>query len=322
MILFLALLIPACGAVLPPPRERIQDLPSLPQGAAKKKTSQMLSYGHGILQSLKMRPSNERLEKLEEAETAFLTARHYSPENPAVHLALGRLYEIDGHLEAALASYRKVLAFSALDPEALLHAAQLATDMGREREAARYLVALRTLPGMIPKILILEARVFLVLAKARDQNPQSRHTYLDNAQRAFSKLQEIAPKDPRGPGGLAHCLILKALGNKQKAPSTLRARINKLLLKAARLAPDDPLPRYNLARYLESPAVSDLEAAKIAYRSALRRDPKHLPSLLNLASLELQSGRKKEAQALYQRALPLIEDPAERDWVLAFLTNK
>ena len=282
----------------------------------------MLAYGRAIIEKLPRKGRNERLEQLEEAETAFLAARHYAPKDPAVHLALGRLYEIDGHLEAALASYRKVLSFSALDPQALLHAARLATDMGKEREAARYLVALRNLPGMKPKILILEARVYLVLAQAHDQNPASRQTYLENAQRAFGELQDLSPKDPRGPAGLAHCLSLKALAKKHRASPALRARIKGLLLQAARLAPSDPLPRFNLARFLESPAVSDLEAAAIAYRSALRRDPKHLPSLLNLAALELQAGRKAEARRLYQRALPLIQDPSERDWVLAFLTKK
>ncbi len=316
------LILPGCSSVLPPPQQRIKDLPSLPQGAAKTQTAKLLAQGNRILQDLEPTPSNTRLDQLEQAETAFLAARHYSPTNPAVHLALGRLYEIDGHLEAALASYRRVLSFSALDPQALLHAAQLATDMGKEREAARYLVALRTLPGMRPKILVLEARVYLVLAKAHDQNPASRRTYLENAQRAFGELRDLAPKDPRGPAGLAHCLILKALANKQKAPPVLRARINRLLLQAARLAPGDPLPRFNLARFLESPAVSDLEAAAIAYHSALRRDPKHLPSLLNLAALELQEGRKTEARRLYQLALPLIQNPGERDWVLAFLTKK
>ncbi|HHI78962.1 MAG TPA: tetratricopeptide repeat protein [Planctomycetes bacterium] len=323
LVLFLGpLLLGACGAVLPPPRERVRDLPTLSQGAARKKTAEMLAYGKKILDKLPKEASNERLELLEEAETAFLTARHYAPENPEVYLALGRLYEVDGHLEAALENYREVLGFSALDPKALYHAARLATNMGREREAAKYLVALRTIPEMKPRILILEARVYLVLAQARDQDPQSRKTYLENAQRAFSEFRELHPKDARGPGGIAHCLVLKALEKKEKVSPTLRKRIDTLFLEAARLAPEDPLPRYNLGRFLESPVVADFEAAAIAYHSALSRDPEHLPSLLNLAALELQAGRKKKARLLYQRALPLIQDPSERDWVLSFLTKE
>lgn len=252
------------------------------------------------------------------AEAELLAAVRLGPDQPDAHAALGRFHESDGHLEAALDSYQRALRLSARHLPALLGAARVATELGLERSAEQHLAALRAGPGLPTDALLWEARCCLTLARAGDQDEDSRAVFLNRALRAFQDLGQRLPGDPRGPAGAAHCLFLLFALRGGALEENEVDRLRALYLEGARLAPRDPLPRYNLGRVLESKLVNQAEAAIDSYRAALGRDPDHLPSLLNLARLEWNRDRRA-ARSLYERALRLTVNHEEKEEIRALL---
>lgn len=261
-----------------------------------------------------------------EAETHLLAAAKLAPAAPEAHDALGRLYENDGHFEAALASYGRALEVSALYRPSLVAAARLATELGQERRAIRHLEALRALQPLPADALVWEARCYLTLAEsaALTGSPDAlqRNAWLRRARRAFIELGERESSDPRAPAGEAHCSFLLALDSPDKIADDEKRHIRALYQKAARLAPADPLPRYNLARFLESRLVADATGAIEEYKATLARDPLHLPSLLNLARLLWLAGKRDAARVYYRQALPLVEDDGERSRIERLLAAR
>ncbi len=280
--------------------------------------------GRCLLALARRRSDPPDLDLMRRAEGEFLAAVALAPKDPALYGLLGSFYEADGHVEAALAAYDRALEGAAFDLRALRGAARLAVASGRERAAARYLESLRAATRRLgiplpAEALFLDARVDLVLFEARDQTEAARRTYLERAVRSFREIRARFPEDPRGPLGLAHSLCLRAMGE-GRLPKEDRDEIRLLFLEAARLAPADPLPRYDLARFLESPLVGDEFAAIQQYRAALDRDPRHLPSRLNLARLLWRRGEREEARAIWRAALPELEG-SERRRVRALLSR-
>ncbi len=234
-------------------------------------------------------------------------------------LALGEYYELEGHLEAALASYESILRFAALDKRALVAAARVATELGEERNAARHFEALRAKPPVPTEVLLEEARCYMTLAASNDSGDRTR--WLRLARRAFRDLGERQPKDARAPAGEGYCEFLLA-SESSTIDDTAKSRIRELYLEAARLAPEDPLPRYNLALFLESSLVGDPGAARDEYRATLARDASHVPSLLNLARLLWIAGEKDAARVYWRRVLPLLGDEDEKRRVRAMLSRE
>jgi hypothetical protein len=335
----------SCTSVPPPPAERAADAPV--EGAVKPdaKAQAMLAGGSAALaaadldraertaraliardprlaqawtllgQALTERAHGLKavarsVTQLEDTEAALLRATRLAPKSAHAHAALGRFYEVDGHREAGLAAHRRALSLSAFLPESLLAAARLSMELGEERGARLHLEALRALPDLPTEALIQEARCYLSLADAPDQSAE-RATSLARALRAFHELSIREPEDPRGPAGEAHCRFTLAL-ERATVPDAEKNRIRELWQEAARLAPADPTPRFNLALFLESKLVGDRAAAIATYRATLARDATHLPSLVNLARLLWVDGDHDAAKALYRRALPKLEDERER----------
>ena len=280
-----------------------------------------LLMGIGMLRSwLSETPSSETtaLEELQEAEFHLLAATRLEPRNPEAHWTLGRLYQKDGHLEAALAAYRTALEFNVQYRPALISAAGLATELGEERDAIRHLEALRAKTPFPKQALHWETRCYLTLLEATDPQLEANHKiFLQRALRAYQELAELQKNSNLGTSGQAYCLFLMAQMGFAKLDSE---KIRELWLEAARIDPRDPEPRFNLAAFLESDLVGEVEAAIDAYRSSLDRDPTHLPSMLNLARLLLDR-KKGEALELYRRALPKIQDPKEKKKVLKILAG-
>ncbi len=73
-------------------------------------------------------------------------------------------------------------------------------------------------------------------------------------------------------------------------------------------------------------ALSDLEGAEAAYRSAIDQRPDDLPALLNLASVLERLGRVAEARSILERALalPMEEERARaiREAIQALALNR
>lgn len=262
-------------------------------------------------------PSEVRLDLLLEAEIATRGGLKYLPDDPTLWTTLGRTLELDGHLEAALEAFRTAIERGSADVRALLAAARIAIDLGEERGALRHLEALRTRSDALPaEVLLWEARCYLTLHETmlREKSRQpvderNRKTYLARALRAFEELAARAPDDARVLAASAYCRYEQIRAGDVEASAEAITDIGELYRKAARLAPRDPKPRFDLGVFLESALVDDAAAAVAAYRGALDRDPAHLPSQLNLARLLwLQSGdaQKVEARALWRSALPRL----------------
>lgn len=89
------------------------------------------------------------------------------------------------------------------------------------------------------------------------------------------------------------------------------------LERAARLAPTDPVVRYDLAVALERAGRSG--EAEASYREALRRGPNMSAPRLNLAGLLLDGGRAPEAAAVLEASVPLVAAGPVRGRVLTRL---
>lgn len=255
------------------------------------------------------------LDELQDAETELLAATRLDPARSEAWLDLGRLYEKEGHLEGALEAYRRSLRSNVYYKPGLLAAARMATQLGEERDAIRHLEVLRARPPVPPEVPGLEARCYLTLSEAVDQI-QNQKEFLERALAAFTEIVEQSPKNAEGPAGKAFCLVRMA--QKGFAPMDGK-RIDDLYVSASKLDPTSPWPNYNLAVFLESDLVGDEAGAIENYTRALGRKKDHLPSLLNLAALYWNSGRKSDALPLYQRALPLIKDPRDRKRIEALV---
>ena len=263
---------------------------------------------------------------LEAGETALLAATRLEARSAEAWVALGELYEVDGHLEAALAAYRRVLEFAAYDRTALIGASRLATELGQERAAARHLEVLLQVPDCPTEALFWQARCHLVLGRAKVQETATEtQRVLDSLERARSAFAEISrrlPDDARGPAGEAFCRFEIAKRRPEAATAAEHERLKDLWLRAARLAPNDPWPRFNLGEFLESDVGGDKEAAIQVYRTNLDRDPDHVPTLLNLARLLWLANRRDEARPVYRRVLPLLTDSSERERVDKLLAGQ
>lgn len=255
------------------------------------------------------------LDLLQDAETELLISTRLDPAKSEAWLYLGRLYEKEGHFEAALEAYRKSLRSNVYYKPGLLAAARLATQLGEERDAIRHLEVLRARPPVPKEVPPLEARCYLMLSEAVDQEDNQKE-FLERALLAFNEIAEQNPNQPEGKAGQAYCLVRMA----QKGFAAVdEDRIRGLFVDAAGLDPTSPWPSFNLAVFLESDLMHEPDAAIENYRRALARQKDHLPSLLNLASLYWNRGDKDQAATLYVRALPLIKDGRERKRVEALL---
>ncbi len=254
------------------------------------------------------------------AEAELQIALRLAPREPRMLTALGELFETNGHLEAALDHYERALAFSAYDPQALTGAARLASQMALERRAARHLVDLRQLPNFPIEALLWEAKTYLVLAHAPDVTRKDREVYLNRALRAFDQYIDRKPGLARGFRGKAYVLQQIAKFHGRKLDGDEKVEIRSLYLRAAQLDPKDPVPLFELGCFLES----DPELRKLAveaYREALARNERHVPTLLNLAAALWDSEQREEAKRLYRRVLPLLEDRNEQRAVQALLSR-
>lgn len=274
----------------------------------------------------------DRLDAIQEAEFVVLGGLRYAPNDAMLHALLGRIYEVDGHLEAAVVAYRRAVALDGRDTNALLALTRLELDLGEERAAVFHLEALRARLSELPiEALTWEARCYMALhdtllsERATGDQASNKKTYLDRARRAYDELAARSPIDARAMAGGAYCRFLQmSEGDVPRTESSIEEALD-LYRRAARLAPTDATHRFDLGVFLESGLVADAPAAIGEYRSALARDPSHLPSQLNLARLLWQghppeSPERAEARQLWALALPRL-DGRERRRVEALLAR-
>ena len=337
----------ACGSVSPEPANRLSGVPEGGQIAPDQAEAKQLAQARELLDAGKheeaaavLRPMIETrpelaearqllgralmdgavgdppdLDRMQDAETELLAATRLDPARSEAWLDLGRLYEKEGHMEAALEAYRTSLRSNVYYKPGLLAAARLATLLGEERDAIRHLEVLRARPPVAAEVPGLEARCYLTLSEAVDQADNQKE-FLERALLAFTEIVEQDPKKPDGKAGQAYCLLRMA--QKGFAPVDEK-RIRTLFLEAASLDPTSPWPNFNLAVFLESDFIDEPADAIENYRRVLLRQKDHLPALLNLAALYWKQGNKTEASKLYERVLPLLRDKRELKRVKALL---
>jgi Tfp pilus assembly protein PilF len=83
--------------------------------------------------------------------------------------------------------------------------------------------------------------------------------------------------------------------------------------------PSAPASSDDVKRAISALKSRDLEGARVALESAIKRDPKHADAHHYLGVVQEQSGRKAEAEASYRRALALQPDLEESVLNLAAL---
>ncbi len=282
----------------------------------------------------KSRPPEERINAIAEAELLVRAGLVYAPDDARLHALLARVYEVDGHLEAALAAYREAHRREPGATRTLLSMTRLELELGEERAAVFHLEALRSRIATVPiDVLFWEVRCYMALydtlrreAVAGNATNDNKKTYLDRARRAYDELASRSPDDARASAGSAFCRFRQLLdGDRPRSDKAIREVLD-LYREAARLAPTDALRRFDLGVVLESELIDDPAAAALEYRSALARDPEHIPSALNLARLlwaqpPTDSAARSEARKLWSMALPRLE-PRERRRVEALLEGQ
>lgn len=222
--------------------------------------------------------------RLDEALGHLRRALEIDPRRSMAWTNLGNLRALEGDHDAAVEALEKALA---LDP----NNAQAGDSLARVRLAAGDLegaerawrAALAAAPG--------EARFLVELGKVV--------AALDRLPEALSLLGEAVRATPESAPAwatLGSLLFLRRdLGSARDA-----------LERAASLAADDPSLPHQLA--LVAVAVGDQDDAGQQLLRALRIDPEHLPSLLDLAVLEIGAGQFRSALARLDQVLAHAAD--------------
>jgi cytochrome c-type biogenesis protein CcmH/NrfG len=84
---------------------------------------------------------------------------------------------------------------------------------------------------------------------------------------------------------------------KENPETMTAAQLMALAQERAQKAPNDPMPHWIMGEILE--ASGQTNEAMLAFESALRRDPNHLPTIKNLADLRFKaSGQVDEATSI------------------------
>ena len=246
-----------------------------------------------------------------QAEGELLIAERLAPDEPAVQLARAAFLTSDGHLSAAVECLDKALLRQPRHVGLLREAARLRYELGEERAAAELLVRLLgEAPAETAAMFQLAQCRLRIAGSLREDQQKERQEQLLAARRLFSDYRRLQPADADGLLGEAYARfeLARTLG-----AATVRQEgdeIVQLYRLAAALRDLSPEPQFGLGLVQEE--LGRLAEAEKGYQSALRLDPNHVPSLLNLASLLAKSGRHVEAKALAERSLRLELTPSER----------
>ncbi len=258
------------------------------------------------------------------AEGELRLAQRLAPQDPEIALQLAMLLEADGHFTAATAVLDEQLSAQPRHPGCLRAASRIHYEVGEERAALPLLVRLVALDPADGEALYRLAHCELRLARTAllEQGAAADGEVLASLERAvsaFAAYRQVFPADAEGFGGEAYARLLAVRAGPQPAVAAELDKLVELLVEASRLAPGSPEPEFNLGVVHE--LRGDADAARRSYEGALRREPEHLPSLLNLAAVHAAAGRGEAARAYCSRALALSPPAADRRRIEGFLAR-
>lgn len=254
------------------------------------------------------------------AEGELLTAQRLAPFDVEVGLLFAEFLEADGHLTAAAERLDLLVAAQPDEPRCLREAARVHYELGEERAAIPQLERLLTLDPQDHESLyrLAQCRHRLAPTEARELTDLNAKLALYTAaSEAFGRYREAVPGDVDGFMGEAFVRVEAWRLKSGDADELAVAR--GLFERASELSPDSPEPFFNLGVVGE--LGQDGEGARSAYEAALRVDPNHLPSLLNLAANLQAAERPGDAVSYCRRALELPVTSEERGRLQAFLAE-
>lgn len=254
-------------------------------------------------------------------------ARQLAPDDPFVGWMHAVFLAESGHLSAAAAAAEAALTRCSAAPpherSALLGiAGTYRYELGEETAAEPHLrayVALR--PDDAAAQFRLGASLLRLASAPRGPEPEATaRRQAREAAAAFARCFELAPGDEDAGVAVAAAHwraaeLAHAMGDAAGRSAELDHVAERLRALGERF-PDSPEPWFRAALLAE--ARDDRTAARAAYGEALRRAPRHVPTLLNLAAMLDAEGDAAAATTLVRELLALDEGapvltPDERD---------
>lgn len=201
-----------------------------------------------------------------------------SPDDMELVSMLGDAYLRVGELEKAEPLFSKAIA---LAPNSASVRTQRATSLLAAADSSAALLELEAAVAADPDY----TRAEFLLARLYYQMGE-----YDKMLAMASRLAEKYPQDPRP------YVLMAAVSEARGDGAGARALYGKSL----EIAPDNILARYNLARLARE--EGDLETARERFNSVLLDQPAHLPSVVALAQIALDTEQPAEALALLEQA--------------------
>jgi tetratricopeptide (TPR) repeat protein len=240
----------------------------------------------------------ELLEKEEQVEPAleqYQEAVANDSRCAPAEAGLGRLYLIQGNLEASL---RHLLNAVRLNPDArqirssLVMVYRRMGDVEKARQEARLAAGLKGEMSLNDPVYheISQEDVSSVALLVR-ANQREKAGDLDEAEAGYRQLLEIRPTDPN-----IHERLGVTLARQKKFPEA-----KEHFLRALEIKPENAPVLYELGTLLS--LEGRYEEAVEKYRRSLELSPDHVLTLINLGSILAFQGQLEEAASTFERAL-------------------
>ena len=280
-----------------------------------------------LLLTQTLRTSPPEIAAMEKVEGELLLARRLDSDDPEVMLFHSQFLEADGHISLAVEVLDGLVAGDPEHLEGLRGASRLHFELGEERAATPLLERVLALDPQDEESLYRLAHCRLDLAEAVDRgdleaSEQSARELFRRAAGDFGSYQALASDEILGYLGQARALLRAAELLEPDQPQQALGEFDaviELLVQAETQEPNSPEPRH--ARGAVLVRLGRLAEARTLFESALRLDPVHLPTLLDLARVLDTLGEKELAQDLCRRALALPVTPTERRQLERYLSD-
>lgn len=213
-------------------------------------------------------------------------AEKQAPANPSPGVQAALALAQAGSLDGAETALRRCLEETPDDVHALMALGNVLFSRGFPAEA---LAQLRKVLAIDPGFLLARVNAVQCLRA------------LGRYDAAIEECHELLERDPAGQGAALLARCLDHVGRASEAETAY--------LSAIDLAPADATLWCDYGAHLHS--HGGLEKAEDALRRALEINPTHLPALVNLSHLLIQTRRHREAEVLLQHAASQPDFPPE-----------
>ena len=256
----------------------------------------------------------EKEERVEPALEQYKEAIANDSRCAPAEVGLGRLYLIQGDLEASL---RHLLRAAELNQDArqihssLVRVYRLMGDVGKARQEAKLTAELRGRMSLNDPVYyeVSQEDVSSVAQLARANEFGKAGDY-EEAEAGYRRLLEIRPADAN-----IHERLGVTLARQKQFPE---AKEN--FRKALEIKPDNASALYELGNLLSLEGRYDEAAEK--YRRSLGLNPDHVFTLVNLGSVFAFQGHLDEAAGTFERALDVAPDSFDAHRQLAEVRTK